>query len=388
VPGYVPAGWVLNSADASPQPTAVISTAQRLYAKGTSAQEVAAGIDISSERFEIGMIPPPNAPAGRSAINGHAATWYTSVGVRSVQWMFESRLQVAVHARGLSDAKLAEIASGVVSDRDGVGAAGGHLPAGYHLIAGVAGGRIGPPGTVIDYQNDTTNTGFAVETSAEGPDVLLLGRWAFPHLRPVTVRGHPGLFDQFSDSPLDPPNQAPNNRRVEFGQLIWQEKPGETVAIAFGGSVGLQTFIDVADSLHPVDDATWNALHTKATECRQQGTTSYCPSPAIPQGEGRLSGRLGPGAPPSGTVPNSIVLTFTSGRQVTTTAVAGMYQVDLPPGVWSVRSADGNLCATGLQVTAGGTQQDDLTYPLAGCQDLSGPPTPQAPPPTAVHSVG
>lgn len=98
----------------------------------------------------------------------------------------------------------------------------------------------------------------------------------------------------------------------------------------------------------------------------------------LPAGYGRLSGSVGPGAPPNGTVPN-IVLTFSRGGMTFHATVnAGKYQIDLPAGTWDVRSSDG-VCATGLSVAAGGAQRDDLVYPMGGCQDLTGPPTPNGP---------
>jgi hypothetical protein len=100
----------------------------------------------------------------------------------------------------------------------------------------------------------------------------------------------------------------------------------------------------------------------------------------IPAGKGRLTGRVGPGAPPAGTVPR-LTLTFSNGTATKTAAVtAGTYQVDLPPGVWSVRSPDGRVCASGLHVGSDAWQRDDLMYPIAGCQDLAPPPDPITPP--------
>ena len=94
----------------------------------------------------------------------------------------------------------------------------------------------------------------------------------------------------------------------------------------------------------------------------------------LPTGYGRLSGSVGPGAPPDGTIPN-LVLTFSDGTTTLhTTVIRGRYQIDLPAGSWDVRSE--GVCATGLSVTAGTWQQDGLVYPTAQCQSLAGPPPP------------
>lgn len=98
----------------------------------------------------------------------------------------------------------------------------------------------------------------------------------------------------------------------------------------------------------------------------------------LPTGYGRLSGTVGPGAPPNGTIPD-MVLTFSNGATSLRAAVkGGKYQIDLPAGRWDVRSP-GGVCATGLSVAAGGLQRDDLVYPMGGCQDLGAPPGPPAP---------
>lgn len=101
----------------------------------------------------------------------------------------------------------------------------------------------------------------------------------------------------------------------------------------------------------------------------------------IPSDQGRLEGRLG--GPPQGTAP-TVTLRFTMGSlRVTTAAKDGAYQVDLDPGVWDVRSTDGKVCATGLQVKAGARQRADLLYPVDGCQNLAPPLGPASPPPPA-----
>jgi hypothetical protein len=117
-----------------------------------------------------------------------------------------------------------------------------------------------------------------------------------------------------------------------------------------------------------------------AAGCSSGPKTTLSLNPhGIPPGQGRVAGRVGPGAPPNGTVP-TLVLTFTTGSvTVSVTAPHGVYQVDLAPGTWSVRSDDGKACATGLRVTAGGASRDDLIYPTFSCQDLSGPPNPPPP---------
>ena len=100
----------------------------------------------------------------------------------------------------------------------------------------------------------------------------------------------------------------------------------------------------------------------------------------IPPGDGRLAGHVTPGTPPNGTVP-TMILTFSNGSStVQATVTKGAYQVDLPAGVWSVRS-QGGVCATGISVHVGAWQRDDLGFPIVGCQDLSGPPVPSTPAP-------
>src|SRR5438105_12374285 len=101
-----------------------------------------------------------------------------------------------------------------------------------------------------------------------------------------------------------------------------------------------------------------------AAGCSSGPKTSLSLNPhGIPPGQGRVAGRVGPGAPPNGTVP-TLVLTFRTGSvKVSVTAAHGVYQVDLAPGIWSVRSDDGMACATGIRVTAGAVQGGDLIYP-------------------------
>jgi hypothetical protein len=129
---------------------------------------------------------------------------------------------------------------------------------------------------------------------------------------------------------------------------------------------------------------------TAATACSSSSThTLKADVAGIPSGEGRLAGHLRPGAPPSkGTVPSAVTLTFSQGATaVSVVATGGRYEVDLAPGVWNVRSTDGNVCATGLTVAAGGWQEDDLVYPLGGCQDHAPPPPPHNPGPGR-HALG
>jgi hypothetical protein len=96
-------------------------------------------------------------------------------------------------------------------------------------------------------------------------------------------------------------------------------------------------------------------------------------------GMGRLAGKIGPGVPPNGTVPN-MMLVFTDGnRTVRAVARDGSYQVDLPAGVWNVTGPVG-VCATGIHVSPAAWQSDDLGYPMAQCQDLSVSPSPSSPP--------
>jgi hypothetical protein len=96
-------------------------------------------------------------------------------------------------------------------------------------------------------------------------------------------------------------------------------------------------------------------------------------------GQGRLAGRLA--RPPGGTVP-TLTLTFTNGAHTATTVVKkGVYRLDLPAGVWDVRSTDGKVCTTGLHVGADAWQRGDLVYPTNGCQNLATPPPMATPPP-------
>ena len=110
------------------------------------------------------------------------------------------------------------------------------------------------------------------------------------------------------------------------------------------------------------------------------GCSSAASTSGLAVGYGRLSGHIGPGAPPDGTTPN-IVLSFSSGNKTArATETRGTYTIDLPAGVWDVRSPAG-VCATGIRVIAGAWQRDDLAYPTGQCQSLEGPPTPATPPP-------
>lgn len=95
--------------------------------------------------------------------------------------------------------------------------------------------------------------------------------------------------------------------------------------------------------------------------------------PSPPEGLATLSGRIGPGVP--GTpIPTAIPLVFSSsGSIVHTIATNGGYHLTLAPGTWSVRSLDGKVCATGINVAADGAFSDDLGYPLAQCQQLGRP---------------
>lgn len=109
-------------------------------------------------------------------------------------------------------------------------------------------------------------------------------------------------------------------------------------------------------------------------------TTGSNSTQGLAAGFGRLSGSVGPGVPPSGTIPN-MVLTFSSATSsFRTTVIGGKYEIDLPAGSWDVRSSNG-VCATGISVTAGAWQRDNLGYPMAQCQSLSGPAGPISPPP-------
>lgn len=87
---------------------------------------------------------------------------------------------------------------------------------------------------------------------------------------------------------------------------------------------------------------------------------------SVPSGWGRLAGRLGPGD--TSHLPD-LPLTFSApGFSYTTTAIGGVYEIDLPAGTWSVKGP--GVCATGLTVGADGWQMTDLVYPLNGCQGL------------------
>jgi hypothetical protein len=86
----------------------------------------------------------------------------------------------------------------------------------------------------------------------------------------------------------------------------------------------------------------------------------------LPAGWGRVAGHLGPG----GAAFPDVALSFTDGPiTLTTTAIGGVYEIELPPGQWAVRGD--HVCARGLTVAAGGWFRDDLIRPLTGCQDLS-----------------
>jgi hypothetical protein len=98
-------------------------------------------------------------------------------------------------------------------------------------------------------------------------------------------------------------------------------------------------------------------------------------------GSGRVAGHVGPGRPGDNSPIPALTLTFNDGKStVQTTVHDGTYTVDLQAGTWDVRSDDGNLCATGLTVGAAAWQSNDLSWPFAGCQDLSGPPGNPSPP--------
>lgn len=88
----------------------------------------------------------------------------------------------------------------------------------------------------------------------------------------------------------------------------------------------------------------------------------------LPAGWGRVAGHLGPG----GAAFPDVALSFTDGPiTLTTTAIGGVYEIELPPGQWAVRGD--HVCARGLTVAAGGEFRDDLIRPLIGCQDLGRP---------------
>ena len=83
---------------------------------------------------------------------------------------------------------------------------------------------------------------------------------------------------------------------------------------------------------------------------------------------GALHGRVGPGAPPGGDVPESLDLLFESGsEQVRTTARDGEYEIELPAGTWDVRTGDGKACSLDVLVQGATRQRLDLVYP-ADCR--------------------
>lgn len=87
--------------------------------------------------------------------------------------------------------------------------------------------------------------------------------------------------------------------------------------------------------------------------------------PSPPAGLATVGGHIGPGLP--GTpIPTAIPLVFSSnGSIVHTVTTNGRYALTLPPGTWSVRSLDGKVCATGINVAADGAFSDDLGPPRA-----------------------
>ena len=114
--------------------------------------------------------------------------------------------------------------------------------------------------------------------------------------------------------------------------------------------------------------------------CRGEGPDALDGPPPDDPSIAVLVGRLGPGAPPDGGVPDRIELVFSgrSGGSVTTTARDGRYQVTLPPGTWDVRSTDGKACANGIELRGGARYQKDLVYP-GECFDAAPPPDPPGP---------
>ena len=92
----------------------------------------------------------------------------------------------------------------------------------------------------------------------------------------------------------------------------------------------------------------------------------------MPETEGHLQLRLGPGAPAEAS-PHAIRLVISGPISTTVDAHIGeQVSLLLPQGVYSVKSTDGGTCATGIGVDAGATVSDDLVYPLKGCQHLGG----------------
>src|SRR5947209_11268706 len=121
--------------------------------------------------------------------------------------------------------------------------------------------------------------------------------------------------------------------------------------------------------------------------CTSSGSKSLVsPSTAgLRSGFGRLAGQIG-SATSTPQVPR-VALNFTSASNVIRANTepgsvgARLYRVDLPAGVWNVKSSDGRLCGTGIHVSANAWQRLDLTYGTARCLDLSGPPSAPPPPP-------
>ena len=100
--------------------------------------------------------------------------------------------------------------------------------------------------------------------------------------------------------------------------------------------------------------------------------------PADP-GTAILTGSIGPGAPPDGEVPDRLDLVFTrDGQTVRAKAVDGRYEVTLRAGTWDVRTTDGRACATGITLSGGSRQRQDLIYP-GECFDARPPDGPPAP---------
>jgi hypothetical protein len=96
------------------------------------------------------------------------------------------------------------------------------------------------------------------------------------------------------------------------------------------------------------------------TVCAASSAACSVHQAASPEMRGHLQVRLGPGSPVVSD-PSNIRLRVTSPSSMTVHARVGeQVSLLLPEGVYSVRSADGSVCATGISVVAGAIISDDL----------------------------
>ena len=96
-------------------------------------------------------------------------------------------------------------------------------------------------------------------------------------------------------------------------------------------------------------------------------TLTGCASSPVPTDPriGALHGRVGPGAPPEGDVPARLDVLFSAdgGATARTTARDGEYEIRLPVGTWTIRTADDLACSVGVLVQGATRQRADLVYP-------------------------